>query len=121
MKRFASIMGVCIVGAVATWWLNTQLGLGPAVASGIIGVLAALVLPGELAVAAYTASFAGMSSISVLTGLPMALTAGFLVGVVFIIALPVYQGFGGKLGTIAASAVLGTAFLFSVLSGGWGL
>jgi len=114
MKRNARILLVSLSGAIVTWWLNTQLGLGPAVASGIIGVVAALILPGELAVAAYTASFAGMSSVTVLTGLPMAAIAGIIVGGIFIIALPVYQGFGGKLGTIAASAVLATVFLYSI-------
>lgn len=114
MKRYVKILALCIFGAVATWWINTQLGLGPAVASGIIGVLAALVLPPELAVAVYTASFAGMSSALVLSSLPMAILAGGLVGIIFSLALPVYQGFGGKLGTIAACAVLATMFLFSV-------
>lgn len=118
MNRKIQILAVTILCAVATWVLNTQLGLGPAVASGIVGVLAALILPGELAVAAYTSSFAGMSSLSVLSGLPMAVCAGTLVGVIFILALPVYQGFGGKLGTIAACAVLVTVFTFNILGRG---
>lgn len=118
MKRNLQLLSVAVVSAVVTWWLNTRLGLGPAVASGLVGVLAALILPNELAVAAYTASFAGMSSLAVLSGLPMAFTAGVIVGVIFILALPVYQGFGGKLGTIAACAVLATVFLFGLINRG---
>ena len=38
--------------------------------------------------------------------------AGALVGVIFMLALPVYQGFGGKLGTIASCAVLLTMLVF---------
>jgi hypothetical protein len=116
MKKNAKIMTLSVIGVVLTWWINTQLGLGPAVASGIIGLLAALILPTDLAVATYTASFVGMSSATVVTGLSMALTAGILVGVIFCIALPVYQGFGGKLGTIAAVAVLATVFIFSLIT-----
>ena len=118
MHKNIKIVSVSVFGAAATWWINTQLGLGPAVASGIIGLLAALILPTDLAVATYTASFVGMSSALVLTGLPMALIAGIFVGILFALALPVYQGFGGKLGTIAAVAVLATVVLFNVISQG---
>jgi hypothetical protein len=113
-RRYAFILLTTVISATVTWWLNNQLGLGPVVASGMIGVLAALLLPNELAVAAYTASFAGMSALPVLASAPMALLAGVLVGLIFMVALPAYQGFGGKLGTIAACAVLLTVAVFNL-------
>ncbi|MTI95987.1 MAG: hypothetical protein FH749_10975 [Firmicutes bacterium] len=114
-RRASKIILVSVLGAASTWYLNTQVGLGPVAASGIVGLLAAVLLTPELAVATYTASFAGMSSLAVLGSLPMVLMTGLLVGGIFIIALPVYQGFGGKLGTIAACAVLLTVFVFGLL------
>lgn len=114
MGRYCSIMLCALGGSLATWCLNTQLDLGPVVASGLVGLLAALVLPSEQAVATYTASFVGMSSPAALSAVPMVLMAGGLMGMIFILALPVYQGFGGKLGTIAACAVLLTMFVFDL-------
>ncbi len=111
------IMVVAVAGVAATWCLSVKLGLNTAVASGLVGLLAALVLPGKLAAVAYTASFAGMSSLAVLTGLPMVICAGVLVGGFYILALPVYEGIGGKLGTMAAGAVLATVLIFSLLGG----
>lgn len=111
------ILAVTVVSTVASWCLSAKLGLNTAVASGLIGILAALVLPGKLAAAAYAASVAGMSSLAVLTGLPMVISTGVLVGVFFILALPVYEGIGGKLGTIAAGAVLATVLIFRLLGG----
>lgn len=112
-RRYALIVLTTATAALATWYLNHELSLGAFVASGLVGVLAALLLPNELAVAAYTASFAGMSALPMLASAPMALLAGVLVGLIFLLALPVYLGFGGKLGTIAACAVVFTAALFS--------
>jgi hypothetical protein len=111
------IMATAVISVAATWGLSAKLGLNTAVASGLVGIVAALVLPGKLAVVAYTASFAGMSSLAVLTGLPMVICAGVLVGGIFILVYPVYDGIGGKLGTIAAGAVLTTLLVFRLLGG----
>ncbi len=112
MKRYIFVMACSLAGVLATWYMNIHLDLGPVVASGLVGVVAALIFNTEQAVAIYTASFAGMSSAAVLGSLPMVLLAGALVGVIFMLALPVYQGFGGKLGTIASCAVLLTMLVF---------
>ncbi|WP_353892992.1 hypothetical protein PRVXH_002395 [Proteinivorax hydrogeniformans] len=91
------------------------LGLNPMVGSGIVGILAAQFLPKDLAVVAYTAAFAGMSCATVLSNYSMVLLAGILVGVIFIKVQPIYNGYGGKLGTIAALSVLITTMIFSML------
>ena len=47
----------------------------------------------------------------------MVFCTGVLVGVIFYLVQPVYEGFGCKLWTIAAAAVLATAFIFRILGG----
>ncbi|SET11269.1 hypothetical protein [Anaerobranca gottschalkii] len=108
------IVLTAILAIIMTYYLSITLGLGPVVASGIVGLSVALFLPTDLSIVAYTAAFAGMSSAAVLQTYPMAVLAGVLVGIIFIITQPLYQGFGGKLGTIAACAVFITARLFSL-------
>lgn len=111
------IMTAAVISAAATWGLREGLDLNPCVASGLVGIVGALVLPGKLAAVVYAASFVATSSLPVLSGLPMVLCAGTLVGCIYYLALPVYEGIGGKLGTIAAGAVLATTLIFSALGG----
>lgn len=113
--RYIDVMAVSVIAAVLTWCLRAKLGVNTAVASGLVGLIAVLFLPSQLAAAAYAASVAAMSSMAVLTGLPMFICAGFIVGGFFILALPVFEGIGGKLGTIAAGAVFATVLIFSLL------
>jgi hypothetical protein len=113
--RYIAIMAVTVGAAVSTWGLRAILGFNVAVASGLVGLLATMLLPSQLAAAAYAASVTAMSSMAVLTGLPMFICAGFIVGGFFSLALPVYEGIGGKLGTIAAGAVFTTVLIFSLL------
>jgi len=115
--KLLPILAAGVAGIAATWASRTILGLDACVASGLVGLLAALFLPGNLAATAYAASFAGMSSSTILADLPMVFCTGVLVGVIFYLVQPVYEGFGGKLGTIAAAAVLATAFIFRILGG----
>ena len=101
-----------ILGALVTHWINVDLKLGAVVASAVVGLLAAVVFP-DYAVPAYTGSFVGMAGTKLLPGyLPLVL-AGAVAGIVYILASTVYGGFGGKLGTIAAS---GCAFTGVCLS-----
>lgn len=88
-----------------THWLSAGLEFGPVVASGLVGVTASLVLPKPLAVAAYTGAFVGMTSPVRFVGWYYVLVAGFLVGVLYVYTRRIYQGFGGRLGTVAALAV----------------
>ncbi len=115
--KFLYIMAAAVVSAAATWGLREGLDLNPCVASGLVGIAGALVLPGNLAAVAYTASFVAMSSLTVFTGLPMVLCGGIVVGCIYALTFPVYEGIGGKLGTIAAGAVLATTLIFSALGG----
>ena len=58
-----------------------------------------------------------MYSQEVLTGLPMVLCAGILSGGIYFLVLPVYEGVGGKLGTIAAGSVLAATLIFRFFGG----
>lgn len=115
INKNAQLVIVATIGTALTYYLNISLELGPMVASGLVGLLAALFLPTDLAIVAYTAAFAGMSASFVLVNYYMVTLTGFFVGIIFIITQPIYQGFGGKLGTIAACSVILSVMIFSIL------
>src|SRR5690554_3474656 len=101
-KTKSRILILAIVSTSLTWILNHQLGLGPIVANGLVGVAAAIFMPGALAGIAYTSSFVGMSSLGVLPSVVFALIGGLIAGIVIIATTEIYAGIGGKGGTIAA-------------------
>lgn len=105
---------VAVVATSVTHYLNIYMGLGPVVASGIVGVVASLLLPSPFAVMAYTGAFVGMSSRSRFPSWYYVMVAGLMVGTLYIVTRRVYQGFGGRLGTVAAVAVLLTLALFRI-------
>lgn len=111
------IVTAAIVGAAATWGLRAGLGINPCVASGLVGIVAALALSENVAAAVYAASFVATSSLTVLPGLPLVLWAGALTGGICCLTSSAYAGVGGKLGTIAAGAVLATMLIFRALGG----
>lgn len=100
------ILVITILAALITFYIHHELGLGPFIASGLVGVIAALVLSPEKAAAAYTASFVGMSAQSVLPAMHIVVFAGLIIGGLVIITRPVFAGWGGKGGITAASAAL---------------
>lgn len=97
------------LGALITFVLSVYLGLGAVLASGIIGMLAALFLK-PYAVPIFCGSFLGMSSPDLLEPLVFVLTA-FIAGGIFVLTKDVFNGFGGKLGTISLSSVLVSSFI----------
>ncbi|SCY49923.1 hypothetical protein [Alkaliphilus peptidifermentans] len=105
-KGKAHIMLCAFIGVTATWFMNHQMGYGAIVSNGIIGVLAAILLPGPLAGATYAASFVGMSSMAVIPSLMGAAVGGIVVGLILALTAEIYAGIGGKGGTTAALAVL---------------
>lgn len=102
------VVPVAVVAAVATVVLSVRLGLGGVVGSALVGLVVGLALPviapnvGErLAVAAFCASFVGMSSSERLDGVWRVASAGAVCGLVFVAVSPAFAGAGGKLGTVA--------------------
>ena len=115
MNKDLKVLICALIGTVATYFLNATLDFNPMMSSGIVGLLGVLFLSEELSVVLYTASFAGMSSSADLTNYSMVILAGLLVGIIFLLVQSVFNGSGGKLGTIAAFSVLLTLEIFKML------
>ncbi|TVR04758.1 MAG: hypothetical protein EA403_04495 [Spirochaetaceae bacterium] len=102
---FLSVAG----GTVVTFWISTDLALGPVVASGLVGIFAAAFLK-PYAAPIFAGSFVGMAS-SGLFDYPTIIIAGMLAGGVFVVGKHVFNGFGGKLGTTAWAGCVGALLL----------
>ena len=101
------------LAAMLTWYINHNLGKGSLVASGMVGVVSALIFPANLAGAFYTASFVGMSSETIIPSAEMAALTGLIAGIVIIFSKDVYAGLGGKGGT---SMAFSTQFMRIILN-----
>ncbi len=108
-------------GTIITFWISIDLGQGAVVASGLVGIFgAAFIKP--YAAPLFSGSFVGMASADVFGYGSIAL-AGVIAGVIFVLGKHVFNGFGGKLGTIAmagcvfSAAILGNSFLSNPVIG----
>lgn len=110
-----NILLCALIGASVTWFLNHQMGYGPIVANGLVGVIAAILLPGPLAAITYTASFIGMSSTAVIPSLLGASLGGLIVGIILLATQEIYAGIGGKGGTTAALSSIITKTIIGFL------
>ncbi|MBF8436370.1 hypothetical protein I0Q91_04695 [Halanaerobiaceae bacterium Z-7014] len=102
-----------VIGAVLTFVLNVRLKNSAVISSGLVGVLAAIILPvihpangATLAVMVYCASFAGMSAKHRISNELQMIIAGIIAGLIFIYTSPYLGGAGGKLGTTAFASVI---------------
>lgn len=107
-------IGVAAVGAVSTFAIHSRSPGSPVLASGLVGAVGGLLLPGTfgtagglLAAATYSASFAGMTSPERIPNEWWIGLAGVGVGLVVAYTTPFVGGSGGKLGTIAFGSCLG--------------
>ncbi|MGM0477710.1 MAG: hypothetical protein ACQERC_00685 [Bacteroidota bacterium] len=111
------LLGGCF-GALGAFQLQ-KAGVSAVVASCIIGLLGALIgrlmQSDDLSMVIFAGSFVGMTAIS-LTTIPIILLAGISCGILYLIAAPIFVGYGGKLGTIAFISV-SVIFLFSWIFG----
>ncbi len=107
-----------VIGAFVTFLFNSNLGMGAVVAAGLVGTMAAVMVP-KLGVPVYCGAFVGMASSDLFTSYSLLIVAGIISGVVFVLTKNVFNGYGGKLGTIAltgcilASIFAGKEFLGS--------
>jgi hypothetical protein len=119
-RKFYEFLAV-VIGGVVTFYFSRDLALGAVVASGLIGILAHMIVP-EYGVPAYCGSFVGMSSSALFFQHYEVALASIIAGVVYVLSRDVFSGFGGKLGTIAfigasiAAFSLGREFLASPIS-----
>ncbi len=102
------IIAYVYLGAVVTYAISIDLGLGAVVASALVGIFGAAFLK-PYSVPIYCGSFVGMASAGLLdwTGLML---AGVVAGFIFVFAKHVFNGFGGKLGTIAFAGCIVAAY-----------
>jgi hypothetical protein len=107
MENLAIIITTVLAG-VLTYSISVNIGKGAVFGSAIVTLLAGLFLPhffengAALAVAATTASYAGMVAGKNVPNLLEMAAVGLIVGVVFILGAPTYIGVGGRLGAMAA-------------------
>ncbi len=116
MQQIYLIIG-SVSGAVITFLMHKH-GFGVVAASCIVGLLGCLIenlvqIP-HLALVVFAGSFVGMTSTSV-ADVSIIILAGLITGLVYIFSLNVFDGFGGRLGTIAfISTVIAFYILFWV-------
>ena len=114
-KSFYILLCTLISGSF-TWFLNHKMGYSAVISNGLVGVMAATLLPNDLAGIAYTSSFVGMSSLAVIPSLPAAALGSLIVGLVILTTAPIYAGMGGKGGTTAALSTQITRIILKVFS-----
>lgn len=105
----AAVLGC--VGSVIVYALSSVSNLGPTVASGVVGLLASKFLKNRYSLIVYTGAFVGMSSPEVLPTIWTAGLAGLFAGLLYEVMEGVWEGIGGRLGTMAATAVIVTILL----------
>jgi hypothetical protein len=100
------------LAAIAAYYISTSLGHGAVLASGIVGMLGAVVFKYHSA-AVFCGSFVGMACPHTFESCRCILYAGSAAGLLFVLSKGTFEGYGGKLGTIAFSGSL----LISLLRG----
>ena len=107
------IIGGCL-GALGTFQLQ-KMGISPVVASCCVGLIGALIGYGmkneDLTMVIFAGSFVGMTTVSI-ASLPIIIIAGLACGVLYWLTLPLFDGFGGKLGALAFISVAIVLLLF---------
>jgi len=98
---------VAVSGPV-TYVLSIDVGLGPVVASALVG-LCAYLLSKKYAAPVYCGSFVGMATPAAAADLVAVSIAALVAAVAFVAAKRVFNGFGGKLGTTAFVGCLAVA------------
>lgn len=99
-----------IVGALMSYTLSVNFELGAVVGSALVGILVALFLP-KFGVPTYCGAFVGMTSAALLPNQAYVLLAAVIAGAIFVASKLVFNGFGGKLGTIAWTGAVAAALL----------
>lgn len=99
-----------VAGAVVTYALSVYAGLGPVLASALVGLFVGLTIP-NVGTAAYCGSFVGMASPAVFGSLEYVAVAGAVAGLGFVATTESFGGVGGKLGTLALFGCATTAAL----------
>jgi hypothetical protein len=115
--EMANMCSAHMIGAVATYFLVQQLHFTSVVAAatiGLLGYFGSIFLVKnqhiDLAPNIYSGTFVGMTSAAVLSA-PWVALAGTFSGVLFIFLSSRFNGYGGKLGSVAFMSTVITSFL----------
>ena len=111
-RSYYSVVTAVIIGALVTFFMSNELGLGPVIASSVVGLTGAMASK-KYQIPIYCGSFVGMSSILMYGDYQSLLFSAIISGVLFLIAGSVFSGFGGKLGVIAFSGTM----TYSIITG----
>ena len=111
-KRLGLAVLFSTCGALSAFLLANYFRLGPVLASGIVGLVGARLLSEQGQLQLYLGSFVGMSAAARFPHTGLLVCAGAAAGVLWCVLEQTWSGVGGRLGTIAAAAVLIT-LLFS--------
>jgi len=109
-----------LIGAVLTFIISINLGLGAVIGSAFVGLVASIFFPfssklKNIGIVVYCGSFVGMSTVIVLPSILLVALAGGIAGFIFYILKHTYIGVGGKLGSIALVAVSITAVIINLI------
>ena len=110
-----------VLGALVSYLINLQ--MGPVIAAAATGTAASFIpslfrknktgIIAEFPAAVYCGAFVGMTAPSVAGNLSFIIFSGFIAGSLLLIAKNIFNGFGGKLGTIAFGGVaLSSAIIY---------
>ncbi len=110
LEMFAILLAA-VTGGMTSYLIGVQMGKGPILGSAVVVLCSGLLFPPlfgalgtRIALAATTASYAGMVSAVNCRG-PLEMTGiSALAGLLFLASESVYPGVGGRLGTMAAIA-----------------
>lgn len=111
---------VFIIGSLGTYFINKQYKLGAVVASSLLGLTFALILPNvfhngnSLAVALFCGTFIGMSTTTKLTTRVSVIIASIIGTIIYLYTAPYFAGLGGKLGLIAFGSTIATAGIYNL-------
>jgi len=96
-------------GGIITFFLQSHFGLNAVLASGAVGLVGGIFFKKQSA-AVYCGSFVGMACPALYVYVPSVALGSFFASIIYVLSKELFQGAGGKLGTIA--------FIGSLLSAG---
>ena len=103
------IFFVVVCGAIITYTLKVDVGLGAVVAASLVALIASLIIP-NYGIPIYCGAFVGMTSSRLLINHTELSFAAIVAAILFLLTDRVFNGCGGKLVTIAFTGTLITGF-----------
>ncbi|MFN0289760.1 hypothetical protein [Pedobacter helvus] len=110
-------------GALICYFLNHSYHLGPVISAGVVGTATSFIpvinkkstYLKQLPATFYCGAFIGMTSLTIASTVYFILAASFFAGVLLLVSKSLFNGLGGKLGTVAFTAVTITSFIFFLI------